>query len=83
MVSVVWITLIFNSLFLTNSSYKIILTTSFFTTQLTLLKPTGVVSSLPMPNLLISDFKLAKSIFLSKFDVSTPVAFLNILLSHN
>ena len=68
-----------------------------FTTLLSLLKSTGVLSNFPifnlptllsklpklfgtffnlsMSNLSISDFKLAKSVFLTKSDVSTPVAF--------
>ena len=72
------------------------LTTSFFTTLLSLLNSTGVVSNLPISNLstllskLIkllgiflylsisnlsaSDSKLAKSVFLAKSNVSTPVA---------
>ena len=50
------------------------LTTSFFNTLHSLLKSTGVVSSLPISNLSISDFKLAKSNFFAKFHVSTPIA---------
>ena len=61
--------------FLTNSSNKVFLTTSFFAVLFSLLKSTGIVFSLPITNLLISDFKLTKSVFLAKFDVSTPVVF--------
>ena len=75
-----------------------LLTTSFFTTSLSLLKSTVVsnleisnlstflfkllqsfstFSYLSVPNLSISDFKLALSaFFLAKHDVSTPVALL-------
>ena len=43
--------------------------------SLSLLKPTRVVSNLQISNLLISDFKQAKSDFLAKFDASTHVGF--------
>ena len=74
------------------------MTTSFFTTSLSLLKSTGTGTnlstsnlstllskllklvgkffSLSIPNLSKLDFKLAKSTFLVKGDVSNPVAFL-------
>ena len=61
--------------FLINSSNIDFLTTSFFATSLSLLKPTRVVSNLQISNQLISDFKQAKSGFLAKFDVSTHVGF--------
>ena len=60
---------------LINSSYKVFLTTPFFTTSFCLLKSTGVVSILPLSNLSISDFNLDKSTFLASFYVSTPAAF--------
>ena len=46
--------------FLTNSSFTVFLTKSFFTTSFSLLKSTGVVSNLPIPNLSILPFKLFK-----------------------
>ena len=46
--------------FLTNSSYTVFLTTSLFTTSLSLLKSTGVVSHLPISNLCTLLFKLLK-----------------------
>ena len=55
------------------------MTKSLFTTLLSLLKSTGTVSNFSMSNLSASGFKLAKS----HFDVPTPIAFLNLLLSHN
>ena len=85
--------------------YTSFLTTPFFTTLLSLLKLTGVVSNFPMSNLSTllfklfkllgtffnlpisnlsaSDFKLAKSVFLAKNEVSTPVAFFEFVLLHN
>ena len=45
-----------------------------------LLKPLGTFFNLSLSNLSISDFKLAKSAFLAKDDVSTPGTFLNLLL---
>ena len=63
------------STLLTNSSCISSLTTSFLTMWLRLLKSTGVLSNLPITNLLISDFKLAKSNVLGNFDVSTVAAF--------
>ena len=38
------------------------------------LKPIGIFFNLSISNLSTSDFKLAKSVFLAKSDVSTPVA---------
>ena len=46
--------------FLTNSSYLVLLTTSFFPTLLSLLKSTGVVSNLPISYLSTLLFKLLK-----------------------
>ena len=37
--------------FFTNSSYSVVLTTSIFTTLLSLIKSTGIVSNLPIHNL--------------------------------
>ena len=45
------------------------------TTLLSLLKSVEVVSNLAISNLSTSNFKLAKSAFLVKSDVSTPAAF--------
>ena len=63
-------------MFLTNSSHVVFLKTSLFTTLLSLLKSAGVVFNSSISNLLVSVFKLAKSIFLAKSVVSTPVYFL-------
>ena len=54
----------------TNLSYTVLLTTSFFTTLLSLLKSTGTVANLPISNLSNSVFKLAKFVFNAKFEVS-------------
>ena len=59
------------------------LTTSFFTTSLSLLKSTGAGTNSSISNLSISAFKLAKSDFAASLDVSIPVAFLNQLLLNN
>ena len=48
--------------FLTNSSYSVFLTTSFFTTSLSLLKSACVVPDLPIFNLSTLCFKLLKSL---------------------
>ena len=53
------------------------------TLLLKLLKLFGTFLNLPLSNLSTSDFKLANSLFLAKSDVSTPVAFLNLLLLRN
>ena len=45
------------------------------TTSLRLLKSTGTDTNLSTSNLYALDFKLAKSTFLTNFDVSKPVAF--------
>ena len=68
--------------------YKSFLTTSFFTTSLSLYKSTGTGTNLSVSNLStllkllkphgtflnlsISDFEIAKSVFLAKDDISTP-----------
>ena len=57
-----------------------------FTTPLSLLKSTGTGNNLSISNLSTLDFKLAKSTFLVKDDVSSHVAFfnfLNLFLLHN
>ena len=58
----------------TNFSYTLFLTT-LFTTLLSLHKSTGTVFNLSISNSSTSDFKLTKSTFLAKSDLSTPVAF--------
>ena len=60
---------------LTNSSYTVFLTASFFTTSLRLLKSIGVVSNLPISNSSISDFQPSKSTWLANFDLSRPAGF--------
>ena len=50
----------------TNLSYAVFLTTSFFTTLLSLLKSTGTVANLSTSNLSASLFKLAKFVFNAK-----------------
>ena len=49
--------------------------TLFFTSSLSLLKSTRVVSNLPISNLSISSFTMTKLSFLANCLVSTPVAF--------
>ena len=51
------------------------LVTPLFTTLLSLLKQTVTVFNLSISNSSIYDFKLAKSAFLAKSDVSNLVAF--------
>ena len=55
-------------------SYKVFLTTSFFTTTLNLLKSTGTGTNLSISNLFTSVFKLPKFYFSAKLEVSIPVA---------
>ena len=62
--------------FATNLSYKVSLTTSFFTTSLSLLKSTGTGTNLSISNLSTSVFKLAKFVFNAKLEVSTCEIFL-------
>ena len=61
--------------FLTNSIYSVFLTTSFFTTSLSLLKSTEVFSNLPISNLSTLHFKQLKPLGtffnLSIFNLST------------
>ena len=63
-----------------NLSYTVFLTNSLFTTLLSLLKSTGTVFNLSTSILSISAFRLAKSDFDAKLDLSTPVALLNLFL---
>ena len=68
----------------TNLSYSVFLTTSFFTTSLSLLKSTGTGTNLSISNLSTSVFKLAKFVFNTKLDVSTCEIFLiSVFLLHN
>ena len=60
----------------TNLSYVVSLTTLFFTTSLSLLKSTGTGTNLPMSNLSISVFRLAKFFFNAKLEASTCEIFL-------
>ena len=62
--------------FSTSSLYIVFLTTSVFTIPLSLLQLTGVVSNSSMSNLSVSDLKLAKTIFLANYDVSTSFVLL-------
>ena len=55
----------------TNLSYTVFLTASFFTTSLDLLKPTGTGTNLSISNLSTSVFKLAKFVSNAKLEVST------------
>ena len=59
----------------TNFSYTLFLTTSLFTTLLSLHKSTGTVFNLSISNSSTFDFKLTKSAYLAKSDLSPPVAF--------
>ena len=59
--------------FVTNLSYSVFLTTSFFTTSLSLLKSTGTGANLSISNLSTSVFKLAKLDFSAKLLTSTWV----------
>ena len=47
------------------------------------MKSSRVFSNLPISNLSISDFKIAKSTFIVNFHVSTPVASFNPAFLHN
>ena len=70
-------------IFLTNSLYTVFLISSVFTTLLSLLKSTGIGFNLPLSNLLIFDFRLAKSALSVKSDASTPAAFLSQIILHS
>ena len=63
------------STFVINLSYRVFLTTSFFTTPLSLLNLTGTGANLPMSNLSTSVFRLAKFVFSAKLEVTTCVTF--------
>ena len=68
--------------FVTNLVYSVFLITQLFTTLLSLL--ILLYFNLQIPNSSASDFKLTKSAFLAKSDLSAPFAFsLNLLLLHN
>ena len=56
--------------FATNLSYTVFLTTSFFTTSLSLLKSTGTGTNLSRSNLHTLAFKLTKSDFASVYSGS-------------
>ena len=58
-------------------------TSNLSTLLLKLLKLVGKIFNLSKSTLSTWDFKLAKSTFSANFDVSTPVAFLNLLLLHD
>ena len=60
----------------TNLSYTCYLTTSFFTTSLSLLKSTGTGTNLSISNLSTSVFKPAKFAFNAKLEVTTCEIFL-------
>ena len=60
---------------MTNLSYTVFLTTSFFTTSLNLLKSTGTGTNLSIPNLSTSVFKPPKFDFNAKLEVSTSEIF--------
>ena len=69
--------------FANNLSYIVFLTTSFFTTSLSLLKSAGTGTNLPMSNLFTSVFKVAEFVFNAKLEVSTCEVFWYLLLLHN
>ena len=58
-------------------------TSNLSTLLFKLLKLVGTLFNLSISNLSTSDFKLAKSAFLAKDYVSTPVAFFKYFLLHN
>ena len=62
----------------TNLSYTSFLTTSFFTTWLSLLKSTGTGANLSIFDLSTSVFKLAKFVLNAKLEVSTCEIFLTL-----
>ena len=69
-IPLVWILYIFE----TNLSYTVFLTASLFTTLLSLLTSAGTIN-LSMPILSTSAFKLVKSDFAARLDISTHAAF--------
>ena len=60
----------------TTLSYTVFLTTSFFTTSLSLFKSAGTAASLSISNLSTLVFKLAKFDFNAKLEVSICAIFL-------
>ena len=60
----------------TNLSYTVFLTTSFFTTLLSLLKSVGTGANLSISNLSTSVSKVAKFVFNAKLEASTCGIFL-------
>ena len=67
----------------TDLSYTAFLTTSFFTTSLSLLKSIGTGTNSSISNLSNLAFKLTESDFATSLDVSIPVAFFIQLLLHS
>ena len=61
--------------FLTSSSYVLFSTISFSTKSFSLLKSVGIVFNLSISSSSTIHFKLTKSVFLAKSDISTSVAF--------
>ena len=66
-----------------NLSDTVLLTTSVFTTQLSLLKSTGTVFNFPISILYILAFKQAISDFAANWDGSTLLHFSNLILLPN
>ena len=80
------VSILFNGIaftFATNLSYTVFLTTSFFTTSLSLLKSTGTGANLSMSKLSTSVFRSAKFVFSAKREVSMCVTILDQFLLHN
>ena len=69
--------------FVTDFPYTVFLTTSLFTTLFSLLKSTATVFNLCTSILSTLAFKLAKSNFAARLDVSSPVDLLNQRMLHN
>ena len=67
----------------TNLMYTVFSTAPLFTTLLSPYKSIGTVFNLSISNSSTPNFELAKSVFLADSDVSTPVAFLILLLLYN
>ena len=61
--------------FAANLSYTVFLTTSFFTTSLSLLKSTGTGANLPMSNLSTSVFRLAKFVLVQNLKYQLVLIF--------
>ena len=64
------------STFAANLTYTVFLTTSFFTTSLSLLKSSGTGANLSMSNLSTSVFRLVKFYFSAKLELSACEIFL-------